>query len=471
MISKGSDMALTTSISKIKNAYFVGIGGVSMSSLALILKTKGINVSGYDLYHSDNTEMLENSGIQIDYEHNLDNLKNIDTIIYTAAVNKETAPELQYAEDNGISLLTRAELLRMVTDSFRYSVGVSGTHGKSTTTGMISDIFMAYDNQSSVISGCVLPKIGKSYKIGAGNRVVFEACEYKDSFLSMRPSLKLVLNCKLDHVDYFKDIEHIKHSFAKFISTPRTNASYDDSALVNLDCENAVAASKMADCNIKYYSISQKTDFWADNVRFENGYGVFDLYSYDNLILKDIKLKVPGVHNVSNAVAAAGSAIMTSVELEAIKKGLESFSGVARRFERKGVYNGAIIVDDYAHHPDEIKVTLNAAKKMGMNRIICVFQPHTFSRTKALLSEFADSLSLADKVYLADIFPARETNTYGISSKDLQKLIPCSEYYDSFDNIAEKLKNDASKGTLIITMGAGEAYKCADILLSANDID
>lgn len=458
-------MSNSASISKIKNAYFVGIGGVSMSSLALILKNRGVNVSGYDLYHSSNTDMLEKNGVHIDYEHNLQNLCCIDTIVYTAAVSKETAPELQYAEDNGIRLMTRAELLGIVTASFKHSIGVSGTHGKSTTTGMISEIFTAYDKESSVISGCVLPSIGRSFKIGTNDRIVFEACEYKDSFLSMRPSLKLVLNCKLDHVDYFKDIEHIKTSFSKFMSTQRSSND-NNISLVNFDCENARDAALRSDSDIKFYSIMQKADFWAQNIKFENGYGIFDLYSNDNLVISDIKLKVPGVHNVSNAVAAAGSAILTGVDANAVKKGLQLFSGVARRFERKGVCNGAVVVDDYAHHPDEIRVTLNAAKKMGMKKIICVFQPHTYSRTKALLEDFADALSLADKVYLAEIYPARETNIYGISSSDLQRLIPGSEFMQSFDEIANELKKQQLDGCLIITMGAGEAYKCGEILLN-----
>lgn len=463
-------MSEVTPISKIKKAYFVGIGGVSMSSLALILKNRGVSVSGYDMYRSDNTKMLEETGVEIDYEHNLAKLSDVDTVIYTAAVNKQTAPELQYAEDNNISLLTRAELLGMVTESFRYSVGVSGTHGKSTTTGMISEIYMTFDKESSVISGCILPSVGKSFKIGTNDRVVFEACEYKDSFLSMRPSLKLVLNCKLDHVDYFKNLDQIIDSFSKFISTPRSCPFDDDAALVNLDCENAVCAAKKTNSSIKYYSIIQKTDFWANNIKFENGYGVFDLFSNDKVLIENIKLSVPGIHNVSNAVAAAGSAIMTGIDLNSVKNGLENFTGVARRFEKKGVYNGAVVVDDYAHHPDEIKVTLTAAKNMGMKNIICVFQPHTYSRTKALLNEFAETLSLADKVYLAEIYPARETNIYGISSKDLQDLIPNSEFCMSFEEIADRLSQDAEEGTLIITMGAGEAYKCGDILLK-NAID
>lgn len=456
-------MSKNFNLDSIKNAYFVGIGGVSMSSLAIVLKNRGTNVKGYDMKHSDATQMLEDKGIQIDYKHDLEKLRDCDTVVYTAAVTKETAPELSYAEENGLLLLSRAELLGAVTASYRYSIGVSGTHGKSTTTGMIASIYNEFDSESSVLSGCVIPKLGSSYKIGSSDRMVFEACEYKDSFLSMCPSLKLVLNCKLDHVDYFKDIDAVKDSFTKYMNIKHDIG--ENISVVNYDCENARDAASLADTKVYYYSIETKTDYYANNIRMDSGYGIFDLYSSDELLIKDIKLSVPGLHNISNATAAAASSILTGVSKEAVKKGLESFGGVSRRFEKKGEYNGAVIVDDYAHHPDEIEVTLGTAKKMNKRRIICVFQPHTYSRTKAMLNEFAKALSLADELYLADIFPARETNIYGVSSIDLANIIEKPTFYGSFEQIAEKLIDDIKDGDLVITMGAGEAYKVANIIL------
>ncbi len=456
-------MSKNFNLDNIKNAYFVGIGGVSMSSLAIVLKNRGTNVRGYDMNRSATTDMLEEKGIAIDYEHNLKKLQGCDAVIYTAAVTKETAPELSYADENGMLLLSRAELLGAVTASYKYSIGVSGTHGKSTTTGMIASIYNEFDAESSVLSGCVIPKLGSSYKIGSSDRMVFEACEYKDSFLSMCPSLKLVLNCKLDHVDYFKDIDAVKDSFTKYMNIKHDIG--ENIAVVNYDCENAREAASHADTNIYYYSTETKTDFYASDIRMDSGYGVFDLYSHDVLLIKDIKLSVPGMHNVSNAIAAAASSILTGVSNEAVKKGLESFGGVSRRFEKKGEYNGALIIDDYAHHPDEIEVTLNTAKKLNKKRIICVFQPHTYSRTKAMLSEFAKALSIADELYLADIFPARETNIYGVSSIDLANIIEKPTFYGTFEQIAEKLIDYIKDGDLVITMGAGEAYKVADIIL------
>ncbi|MBE6623389.1 MAG: UDP-N-acetylmuramate--L-alanine ligase [Ruminococcaceae bacterium] len=451
-------------LDNIKNAYFVGIGGVSMSSLAIVLKNRGVTVAGYDMKQSQTTRMLEDLGIKIDYEHNLENLSCCDTVIYTAAVSTETAPELSYAQDNNLLLLSRAELLGAVTASYKYSVGVSGTHGKSTTTGMIASIYMEFDKESSVLSGCVIPSLGATYKIGTSDRMVFEACEYKDSFLSMCPSLKLVLNCKLDHVDYFKDIEAVKNSFTKYMDIPHLCG--ENMALVNLDCENATAAAKKSATKVYYYSTNEKCDFYAKNIRIINGCGIFDLYTQNDLVISDIKLSVPGMHNISNAVAAAASSLLTGVSEDAVKKGLESFTGVARRFEKKGEYNGAVLIDDYAHHPDEIEVTLNTAKTLNKNRIICVFQPHTYSRTKSLLHDFAKALSIADKIYLLEIFPAREENIYGISSNDLADIMkkPCK--VADFDEIAEMLKKEINENDLVITMGAGEAYKVADILLN-----
>jgi UDP-N-acetylmuramate--alanine ligase len=396
----------------------------------------------------------------------LTKLADCDTVVYTAAVSKETAPELNFAEENGKLLITRAELLGAVTASYKHSVGVSGTHGKSSTTGMISSIYMEYDKESSVLSGCVIPSLGATYKIGKSDRIVFEACEYKDSFLSMCPSLKVVLNCKLDHVDYFKDIDAIKTSFTKYMDTP--HAFGDNIALVNLDCENAANAAKLAKTKIYYYSTEESADYCAKNIRLVDGYGTFDLYSRDELLIEGITLSVPGMHNVSNAVAAAAAALLTGVSKDAVKRGLEKFGGVARRFEKKGEYNGALLIDDYAHHPDEIEVTLNTAKTLNKKEIICVIQPHTYSRKKEFLLDFARTLSIADKVYLAEIYPAREENIYGISSSHLAEKITKPCVLGSFEEIAENLKDKIGEGTLVITMGAGEAYKVADILLENN---
>ncbi len=457
-------MSKFTTLNSIKNAYFVGIGGVSMSSLAIVLKKRGVNVSGYDMYHSENTTLLEDIGIKIEYEHNIESLKDIDTIIYTAAVTKETAPELSYAEENGIRLMSRAELLGEITATYKHAVGISGTHGKSTTTGMLASIYLKYDEESSILAGAKLPAINSTYKIGNSDRMVFEACEYKDSFLSMKPSLKVILNCEHDHVDYFKDIDSVKCSFKRFAEIKR----YDEEpvrVLINKDCENTCDAIKDSTVEIFDYSTEKDAYFRAGNIEFTQGYGCFDFFVNKELKISKIKLSVPGLHNISNAVAAAGAAYLTDVNCDAIKSGLESFTGVTRRFEKKGDFNGCTIIDDYAHHPDEIRVTLNTAKSMEYNRIICVFQPHTYSRTYSLLNDFAKELSIADEVYLADIYPAREKNIYGVSSNQLASKIPSCKAVGSFEEITNILKESLGSGDLLITMGAGEAYKVGDLLI------
>ncbi len=458
---------IKSSLENIKSAYFIGIGGVSMSSLALILKSKGIAVKGYDMNHSDNTRMLEENGIEVFYSHKKSNFNGVDTVIYSAAIKSDN-PEYEYAIQNNLTLISRAGLLKMITSSYKYAVGISGTHGKSTTTGMLSEIFLEYDKSSSILAGAVIPSINSTFKIGTGDRIVFEACEYKDSFLDMIPSLKVVLNCRHDHVDYFKTIDNVIDSFGKFINTPRDNDLCDDNiALVNLDCENAYKASLNSSAKIYYFSTEKTCDFYASKIDMSSGYGKFYLNIKETGESIQISLKVPGLHNISNAVAAAGAAYLTGVPADFIKSGLEKFHGVARRFEFKGRYNNMCdIVDDYAHHPDEISATLKSAKKLNYKRVICVFQPHTYSRTSRLLPEFAKALSIADKVLLCEIYAAREVNQSGISSRDLCKLINGAEYYSSFEEIANRAKEILQEGDLLITMGAGEAYKAGDMLLN-----
>ena len=264
----------------------------------------------------------------------------------------------------------------------------------------------------------------------------------------------------------FKDVEAIKNSFTQYMEIPHGTGK--NCAIVNLDCENAYDAAKNANAKIYFYSLKNESDFYAKNIIMQKGYGTFDFYSHGKLLIENISLSVPGMHNVSDAVAAAAASVLADIPYSAIKSGLEKFRGVCRRFEHKGEYNGALIIDDYAHHPDEITATLNTAKTLGKKRIICIFQPHTYSRTKALLPQFAEALSIADKVYLAEIYPAREQNTYNISSSQLAQLIKNAELYSSFEEIADILSKTVSEGDLVITMGAGEAYKAGDILLSKN---
>ena len=447
-------MPLTFELSSIKNAYFAGIGGVSMSSLALILKSKGINVSGYDFKKSDTTVMLEECGISVDYTYDTIDLSNVDTFIYTAAI-KEDDPVFVMAKEKKLTVLTRADLLCAITGNYRHSIGVAGTHGKSTTTGFLCEIMLKSDNDSTILGGAVIPSLGTTYRVGNGENAVFEACEYKNSYHSMRPTIKVILNVELDHVDFFGNLENIISSFRQYIDTPGLNG--ENIAVVNLDCQNAVKSAKDTSAVTKYFSAKQEADIYAKNIDLSTGFGHFDVYEKGEKYLFDISLSVPGMHNVSNALAAICAARCCNVPHQAIKAGIEGFTGVKRRFEKVGRHlSGAVIIDDYAHHPDEITATLKSAKAVAKGKVICVFQPHTYSRTKALLHSFASSLSLADKVILAPIYPARETDTLGISSDDVAKLIDGAVSLGSFEEIREHLTKIALADDLIITMGAGD---------------
>ncbi len=440
-------------LSTIKNVYFAGIGGVSMSSLALILKSEGKRVSGYDFKKSGVTAMLEEKGIPVHYSYGDVCLDGVDTVVYTAAI-KQDDEVLVMARNKNIRLITRAELLGAITSKYTHSVGVAGTHGKSTTTGMLAEIMLKAENDSTVLGGAVIPSLGSTYCIGGGENVVFEACEYKNSYHSMYPTIKVILNVELDHVDFFGNLDNVIASFRQYIDVPGLNG--ENISIVNLDCGNAVESAKGTASCVKYFSIEKQADFYAKNIDLKTGFGSFDVYSNGEKLF-DVTLSVPGIHNVSNALAATGAALCCGVDISAIKAGLESFGGVKRRFEKVGTHpTGAQIIDDYAHHPDEITATLKSAKAVAKGNVICVFQPHTYSRTKALLNDFASSLSLADKVVLAPIYAARETDTLGVSSDNVASLIDGAVSLSSFEEIREHLLKTASKDDMILTMGAGD---------------
>lgn len=449
-------MSAICDLSKMKNVYFAGIGGISMSSLALILKNKGISVSGYDFKQSETTKMLEEKGISVQYTYETVSFPDADTVVYTAAL-KADDPILVQARNRGLDIFTRAELLGAITSDYKHSVGVAGTHGKSSTTGFLAEICLAAQNDSTILAGAVMPSVGSTYTVGNGDCAVFEACEYKNSYHSMQPTIKAVLNVELDHVDFFGNLENVIESFRKYIAKPGKNG--ENIAVVNLDSQNAVEAAKNTDADVKYFSIKEKTDFWAKDINLSDGYGEFDIMESDNLLCH-VRLSVPGIHNVANALAAAACAVCCEIDANAIKAGLEKFIGVKRRFEKvMTLQSGAIVIDDYAHHPDEITVTLGSAKRVAKGKVICIFQPHTYSRTKALFEDFVTALSIADKVLMAPIYAARETDTLGVSSDDVAKRIDGAESLYSFEDLRARATELAQKGDLVITMGAGDVYK------------
>lgn len=452
------------SLENIKHAYFIGIGGVSMSSLASVLMIKGKKVSGYDMHKTSVTEKLVSKGASVSYDLESDIPDSVDTVVFTAAI-KEDNPLMIKARICGAKVISRAELLGIITNSFKTSIGVAGTHGKSTTTGLLASVCLTQDGDSAILSGANLPFMGSSYKCGNGERIVYEACEYRNSYHSMIPSIKVVLNCEHDHVDFFPLLDDVIKSFKKYIDCERFPGS-ENISVINYDCKNCIRAAENSKSLIYRYSIKEKTDFYAYDIDMSDGFGHFSVCLNDGCKIENIKLQIPGIHNVSNAVAAAAAAYISGVSAENIKKGLANFTGVSRRFEFLGNFCGAKLIDDYAHHPDEICATLNAARNLNPKRIICVFQPHTYSRTHELLYDFARALSLADKVYLCDIYAAREKNESGVTSEDIAKLMNNAECPGSFDTIAETLKTELKSGDFCITMGAGEAYKVANILLN-----
>jgi len=450
-------------LSDYKSVYFLGIGGISMSSLAMILKNRGFTVSGYDQRRSSATEALEREGIKVYYEYNKDNSKGAELCVYTAAIASDN-PELLYVKENGIPLMSRAQLLGIIAKDYKYSIAIAGTHGKSTTSGMLSQIFLTYpEYDPTILVGAELPAIHSAYRTGKSESFIFEACEYKDSFLSFYPRICVVLNVELDHTDYFKSLDDMTTSFSKFIC----NCGDDGIAVINADSPNAVKAACCFKGSVITYSITDKNaDFFCDNISFCEGFPSFDLYIKGEK-QRRYTLSIPGLHNVSNALAAIACAKLCSLPDDAIAEGLMQFHGVCRRFEFKGRCNGALVYDDYAHHPREVAATLQAARQMHPERLVVVFEPHTFTRLRDFLDDFAEALSESDVTIIAPIYAAREKNTSGISQKSLSERIPGATAFDSFEEINTYIHTIAKKGDLILTLGAGDITKLAEMLVKA----
>ena len=440
----------------------IGIGGISMSALADILLYFGFNVSGSDVNNSPLIEKLKSKGIDISLCQSGENIKNPDLVCYTAAISKDN-PELLRAKELNIPTLERAELLGLIMKKYKYPLAIAGTHGKTTTTSMLSLILLQANLDPTILVGGELKQIDGNIKIGKEDYLVFEACEYVESFLNFHPFLSIITNIEEDHLDYFVDLSHIITSFKKFSSLN----SPDGLIIVCSDDKNVNSLVQNIDRNFKKYAIFDKcANFLAKNIEnLPNGGCKYDIL-YDNEYFTTITLTVSGTHNVYNSLGAAAAAASLGISASDIQKGLESFEGTKRRYERIGEKNGFFVVDDYAHHPTEIKSTLETAKNLTKGTVWCIFQPHTYTRTKAFLNDFATSLSLSDRVILTDIYAARELDDGTIHSKDLAKLIPDSIYIKSFEEIAGYINENAKKGDTVITMGAGDVYKIGKLILS-----
>ena len=446
------------------SVHFIGIGGISMSGLAAVLLKEGFRISGSDAKKSPLTKWLEDKGAVIHYRQNAHNIDSSqDVVVYTAAIHPDN-PEFIAAREKQIPMLTRAELLGQIMKNYEMPIAVSGTHGKTTTTSMLSHICLAADLDPTISVGGILKAIDGNIRVGNSQTFITEACEYTNSFLSLHPKIALILNIDADHLDFFKDLDDIRSSFRKFaLRLPE-----DGCLVINGSIPDLQDITQGLSCRIVTYG-TDGSDYQAADITYnELGFGSFTLIR-NGVPAGHFDLMVPGEHNVSNALAALASADLLGVDPEAARAGLVAFTGTDRRFERKGTVAGVTIIDDYAHHPTEITATLKAARNYPHKTIWCVFQPHTYTRTKALLDDFAKALTLADKVVLADIYAARETDTLGISSSTLQKKIQElgreAYYFPSFDEIEHFLIEHCVHGDLLITMGAGDVVNIGEHLL------
>ena len=445
--------------------HFIGIGGISMSGLAEILLEWGFTVSGSDSRESELTDRLEQRGAQIAYGQRAENITDgIDVAVYTAAVHPDN-PEYAEAVRREVPLLTRAQLLGQVMQNYQQAVAVSGTHGKTTTTSMIAEILMAAGDDPTISVGGILPSIGGNIRVGGPELFVTEACEYTNSFLSFYPTMEVILNIEADHLDFFKDISDIRHSFRLFAERLPENGLL----IISSDIKNYEEIAGGLSCRVITVGKSPDSDYSAADITYDE----LARPSFTLLVKGEpaerISLGVPGEHNVYNALAAIAVSRAVGVSEKAMTEGLSRFTGTNRRFEKKGVIGGVTIIDDYAHHPQEIAATLAAAHNYPHRKLWCVFQPHTYTRTRAFLDEFAQALSAADEVILADIYAARETDTLGISSRDIaeriEKLGKKATYLPTFDEIETFILENCSPGDLLITMGAGDIVKVGERLL------
>ncbi|MCD7736720.1 MAG: UDP-N-acetylmuramate--L-alanine ligase [Lachnospiraceae bacterium] len=446
--------------------HFIGIGGISMSGLAAVLLNRGFTVTGSDSKKSDLTAWLTGLGARISIPQSAANVTDdIDLVVYTAAIHPDN-PEYAAASANSLPMMSRAELLGQLMSNYLTSVAVAGTHGKTTTTSMVAHIMMAQELDPTISVGGILPSIGGNVRVGNSDYFLTEACEYTNSFLHLTPTIGLILNIDADHLDFFRDLDDIRHSFRLFAE----KIPAEGTLIIHAQIPDLDAFTDGLGCRVVTFGIGCG-DYHAGNVGWnESGCADFDLYKKDSL-LGHFSLNVPGEHNIANAAAAIACADLLGVTPECMARGLSEFSGTDRRFQKKGVIGGVTIIDDYAHHPTEIKATLHTAKKYPANRIWCVFQPHTYSRTKALFDDFADALSLADKIVLADIYAARETDTLGVSSDLLRRRLEEKGkeawYFPTFDEIEAFLLQSCAPGDLIITMGAGDVVQIGEHLLGA----
>lgn len=453
-------------LNQYKSIYFIGIGGISMSGLAEVLNKDGKKISGSDQTLSPITKKLEELGITIYEGHHAENItENLELVVYTAAIKADN-PEYQRAIELNIPMIDRAQLLGMIMDRYPISLGVAGTHGKTTTTSMLSYIMLEAELDPTISVGAILKGIDGNFRIGHSDYFITEACEYSNSFLQFHPNINVVLNIEEDHLDFFKDIHEIRKSFKHYLENTKPGG------LIVLNDSIEAIDELLSEVNCSYVTVGkQKTSTYSyENPVFDSlGHGSFDLL-HEGIFVDRIHLNVTGYHNIENALAAIASSLFMKLSLDTIKQGLLKFGGADRRFEIKGVTNGVTVIDDYAHHPTEIKTTLEAVKHIDHNALWLVFQPHTYTRTKSLFNEFVDALKDVDHLIITDIYAAREIDPGDIHSKmlveSLSKFGKEIVYIADFENICAYLKAHCIPNDMLITMGAGNVNSIGTMMLS-----
>ena len=443
--------------------HLAGIGGVSMCPLAEVLAGMGLQVQGSDMSESDTVRQLRAQGIPVAVGHSAENLKDCALVIRTAAIHADN-PEIAGAIARGIPVYERAQAWGAIMQHYQNAVCISGTHGKTTTTSMATHIFMAAQADPTVMIGGTLPLLHSGYRVGRGDTIILESCEYCNSFLNFFPTVAVILNVEADHLDFFKDLADIEHSFHAFADLVPQRGYI----ISNADDPGAREAVKGLSHPVFTFGIADPdADCTAHNVAFHDGCPTFDVVIRGETYAH-VELHIAGRHNILNSLAAASAAYVLGIPGSAVEEGLATFHGAGRRFEHKGTFHGADVFDDYAHHPAELHALLTTAQSMGYERVICAFQPHTYTRTKALFDDFVRELQLPDVTILAEIYAAREKNDIGISSQDLAAKIPGAVYCSTLDQVADQLAELARPGDLILTVGAGDIFRAGEKLLERN---
>ena len=453
-----TNIDITTYLHPGRRAHLVGIGGVSMAPLAEVLHGMGMVITGSDTRQSDTVKHLRSLGIQVEIGQSAEHLDHCELVIRTAAAHDDN-PEISGARARGIPVFERAQAWGAIMKRYQNALCISGTHGKTTTTSMCTHIIMAAGLDPTVMIGGTLPLLGAGHRVGRGETIILESCEYCNSFLSFFPTVAVILNIEADHLDFFKDLEDVEHSFRRFADRVPEGGRI----IANRDDANTMRTLEGESRPVTTFGL-EAGDVHAAGLIWERGLPAFDVV-YRGETFAHVSLRVPGVHNVKNALAAAAASIALGVPARAVEEGLNAFRGAGRRLEHKGSFHGAEVFDDYAHHPGELKALLDTARTLGYERVICAFQPHTYTRTAALFDDFAEVLKKPDVTLLAEIFAARETNDIGISSRDLAEQIPGAEYYATLPEVTARLRELARPGDLILTVGAGDIYTAGEALV------